>query len=160
MGIEFSAAESVPWNAGTVLSPWVHLCFSSAIPSVLPQGPDAGSALPPVPCPRAGCCSTPCPGTRSQPCKAQGGTEPLTPGSSPELDMCDQRRKCPALGPLEGTTPHPPPSCRAVPTSLLLTSLALLKSIVQIKESSGAVVQTPNWILGGVLEKIQLRVLL
>lgn len=62
---------SVPWKAVTALSLWVHLCFSS----VLPQAPVAGSAsgLSPVPCPRAGCCSTPCWEWGHSPARHRGG---------------------------------------------------------------------------------------
>lgn len=176
MGLKFSAAESVPWNTVKVFSLWLYLCCSSPNTSMLPQhhgahlhvllsaaippraspGPD--TALPHAPAPLAqGPLATQTPALQEW--GWPGATRACRAGFFPELDRCDQRRKYAAQCLREGTFSL----TWAWNTFSLLTELYWLhcywlllqysSKYVQIKESSGAEVQTPNWILGRVLEK-------
>lgn len=148
----------VPWNTVKVLSLWLRLCCSSPNPSALPQrphvllsrgrpGPDAAPRrAPALQLHRREAPSTALAGMGRSHSHLRGRFLPRAGQAWPKEKI-----------------PRPVPSRGYDNTSLSLGELHRLhcywpllqysSKYVQIKESSGAEVQTPNWILGRALEK-------
>lgn len=137
---------------------WLHLCCSSPNPSVLPQHPGAhlhvphGAAVSPRH--SSGLDAAPCHGPAllaqgPQHHKSRDGQEPLVPAgwvSSQTWQVWPEEKIA-----------FPVPSSEYDNICLPLVELHWLllqysSKYVQIKESSGAEVQTPNWILRRLLE--------